>query len=187
MQYRDYGTTGQNLSIIAFAGMDGSVYLMGWTGGYVLLALLLAPFIREFGKFTVPDFVGDRYYSGTARIVAVICALLVSFTYIAGQMSGVGIAFSRFLGVDFNTGILFGMGIGIPSAMAGTLQGFPYIAGSASALMGFSQMGVGVLTSLAVSRIDGDHHLVMGAVFAASGLMCFLSQALVLPRPPAAR
>ena len=83
--------------IIAFAGYDGAVYLMGWTGGYVLLALLLAPYLRKFGKFTVPDFIGDRYYSNTARIVAVICALLVSFTYVAGQMRGVGIVFSRFL------------------------------------------------------------------------------------------
>ncbi len=90
--------------IISFAGYDGSVYLMGWTGGYVLLALLLAPYLRKFGKFTVPDFVGDRYYSQTARIVAVVCALFVSFTYVAGQMRGVGIVFSRFLGVDITDG-----------------------------------------------------------------------------------
>ena len=83
--------------IIAFAGYDGSVYLMGWTGGYVLLALLLAPYLRKFGRFTVPDFIGERYYSKTARIVAVMCALLVSFTYVAGQMRGVGVVFSRFL------------------------------------------------------------------------------------------
>jgi len=112
--------------LIAGMGYGGSVYLMGWTGGYVLLALLLAPFLREFGKFTVPDFVGDRYYSGTARIVAVICALFVSFTYIAGQMSGVGIAFSRFLGVDFNTGILFGMGIVFVYAVLGGMKGVTY-------------------------------------------------------------
>jgi cation/acetate symporter len=112
--------------LIAGMGYGGSVYLMGWTGGYVLLALLLAPFLREFGKFTVPDFVGDRYYSGTARIVAVICALFVSFTYIAGQMSGVGIAFSRFLGVDFSTGILFGMGIVFVYAVLGGMKGVTY-------------------------------------------------------------
>ena len=112
--------------LIAGMGYGGSVYLMGWTGGYVLLALLLAPFLREFGKFTVPDFVGDRYYSGTARIVAVICALFVSFTYIAGQMSGVGIAFSRFLGVDFNTGIFFGMGIVFVYAVLGGMKGVTY-------------------------------------------------------------
>ena len=86
--------------MISFLGYDGSVYLMGWTGGYVLLALLLAPYLRKFGKFTVPDFVGDRYYSQVARIVAVICAIFVSFTYVAGQMRGVGIVFSRFLEVD---------------------------------------------------------------------------------------
>lgn len=112
--------------LIAGMGYGGSVYLMGWTGGYVLLALLLAPFLREFGKFTVPDFVGDRYYSSTARIVAVICALFVSFTYIAGQMSGVGIAFSRFLGVDFNTGIFFGMAIVFVYAVLGGMKGVTY-------------------------------------------------------------
>jgi cation/acetate symporter len=112
--------------LIAGMGYGGSVYLMGWTGGYVLLALLLAPFLREFGKFTVPDFVGDRYYSDVARLVAVVCALFVSFTYIAGQMSGVGIAFSRFLGVDFNTGILFGMGIVFVYAVLGGMKGVTY-------------------------------------------------------------
>ncbi len=112
--------------LIATLGYGGSVYLMGWTGGYVLLALLLAPFLREFGKFTVPDFVGDRYYSRTARLVAVVCALFVSFTYIAGQMSGVGIAFSRFLGVDFNTGIFIGMGIVFIYAVLGGMKGVTY-------------------------------------------------------------
>src|SRR6056297_1896991 len=97
--------------IVSFAGYDGSVYLMGWTGGYVLLALLLAPYLRKFGKFTVPDFVGDRYYSQTARIVAVICAIAVSFTYVAGQMRGVGIVFSRFLEVEITAGVLIGMAI----------------------------------------------------------------------------
>ena len=86
--------------IISFAGYDGSVYLMGWTGGYVLLALLLAPYLRKFGKFTVPDFVGDRCYSQFARVVAVVCAIFISFTYVAGQMRGVGVVFSQFLGVD---------------------------------------------------------------------------------------
>ncbi len=95
--------------IISFAGYDGAVYLMGWTGGYVLLALLLAPYLRKFGKFTVPDFIGDRYYSNTARMVGVFCALLVSFTYVAGQMRGVGLVFSRFLEVDINTGVIIGM------------------------------------------------------------------------------
>lgn len=112
--------------IIAFAGYDGSVYLMGWTGGYVLLALLLAPYLRKFGKFTVPDFIGDRYYSNTARIVAVICALLVSFTYVAGQMRGVGLVFSRFLEVDINTGVLIGMIIVLFYAVLGGMKGITY-------------------------------------------------------------
>lgn len=112
--------------LIASMGYGGSVYLMGWTGGYVLLALLLAPFLREFGKFTVPDFVGDRYYSDVARLVAVVCALFVSFTYIAGQMSGVGIAFSRFLGVSFNEGIFAGMGIVFVYAVLGGMKGVTY-------------------------------------------------------------
>jgi len=97
--------------IIAFEGADGARYLMGWTGGYVLLAFLLAPYLRRFGKFTVPDFVGDRYYSQTARLVAVLCVIFISFTYIAGQMRGVGIVFSRFLEVQIETGVVIGMGI----------------------------------------------------------------------------
>ncbi len=112
--------------IIAFAGYDGSVYLMGWTGGYVLLALLLAPYLRKFGKFTVPDFIGDRYYSKTARIVAVICALIVSFTYVAGQMRGVGVVFSRFLQVDINTGVIIGMVIVLFYAVLGGMKGITY-------------------------------------------------------------
>ncbi|MGB3151045.1 MAG: sodium:solute symporter family protein [Maribacter sp.] len=112
--------------IIAFAGYDGSVYLMGWTGGYVLLALLLAPYLRKFGKFTVPDFIGDRYYSKTARIVAVISALIVSFTYVAGQMRGVGVVFSRFLEVDINTGVIIGMIIVLFYAVLGGMKGITY-------------------------------------------------------------
>ena len=112
--------------IISFAGYDGAVYLMGWTGGYVLLALLLAPYLRKFGKFTVPDFIGDRYYSNIARIVAVICALLVSFTYVAGQMRGVGIVFSRFLEVEINTGVIIGMIIVLFYAVLGGMKGITY-------------------------------------------------------------
>lgn len=112
--------------IIAFSGYDGSVYLLGWTGGYVLLALLLAPYLRKFGKFTVPDFIGDRYYSKTARLVAVICALIVSFTYVAGQMRGVGIVFSRFLQVDINTGVIIGMFIVLFYAVLGGMKGITY-------------------------------------------------------------
>jgi cation/acetate symporter len=112
--------------LISFMGRDGSVYLMGWTGGYVLLALLLAPYLRKFGKYTVPDFVGDRYYSRTARIVAVICAIFVSFTYVAGQMRGVGIVFSRFLNVDITLGVLIGMGIVFFYAVLGGMKGITY-------------------------------------------------------------
>ncbi len=92
--------------LIAFKGYDASVYLMGWTGGYVLLAMLLAPYLRKFGKFTVPEFIGDRYYSQTARIVAVLCLIVASITYVIGQMKGVGVAFCRFLEVPFETGVL---------------------------------------------------------------------------------
>ena len=112
--------------LIAFLGYGGSVYLMGWTGGYVLLALLLAPFLREFGKFTVPDFVGDRYYSSFARVVAVVCALFVSFTYIAGQMKGVGVAFSGFLGIEYEWGIVIGMVIVFFYAVLGGMKGITY-------------------------------------------------------------
>ena len=112
--------------IISFIGRDGSVYLMGWTGGYVLLALLLAPYLRKFGKYTVPDFVGDRYYSDAARLVAVICVIFVSFTYVAGQMRGVGIVFSRFLEVDINAGVGIGMAIVFFYAVLGGMKGITY-------------------------------------------------------------
>lgn len=112
--------------IISFAGYDGAVYLMGWTGGYVLLALLLAPYLRKFGKFTVPDFIGERYYSNTARTVAVICALIVSFTYVAGQMRGVGVVFSRFLEVEIETGVVIGMIIVLFYAVLGGMKGITY-------------------------------------------------------------
>ena len=112
--------------IISFVGRDGAVYLMGWTGGYVLLALLLAPYLRKFGKYTVPDFVGDRYYSDFARLVAVVCVVFVSFTYVAGQMRGVGIVFSRFLEVEITTGVLIGMGIVFFYAVLGGMKGITY-------------------------------------------------------------
>lgn len=112
--------------LISFSGYDASVYLMGWTGGYVLLALLLAPYLRKFGKFTVPDFIGDRYYSNIARSVAVCCALIVSFTYVAGQMRGVGLVFSRFLEVDITTGVLIGMIIVLFYAVLGGMKGITY-------------------------------------------------------------
>ena len=112
--------------IVSFTGYDGSVYLMGWTGGYVLLALCMAPYLRKFGKFTVPDFIGDRYYSQTARTVAVICAIFICFTYIAGQMRGVGVVFSRFLEVDVETGVYIGMAVVFFYAVLGGMKGITY-------------------------------------------------------------
>jgi len=112
--------------LIAFAGYGGSVYLMGWTGGYVLLAMLLAPYLRKFGKFTVPEFIGDRYYSHTARIVAVVCLLIVSLTYVIGQMKGIGVAFSRFLEMPYEWGLYVGMGIVFIYAVLGGMKGITY-------------------------------------------------------------
>jgi cation/acetate symporter len=112
--------------LIAFMGYGGSVFLMGWTGGYVLLAMLLAPYLRKFGKFTVPEFIGDRFYSKAARIVAVICLIIASVTYVIGQMKGIGVAFSRFLEVDYNVGLLVGMGIVFIYAVMGGMKGITY-------------------------------------------------------------
>jgi len=112
--------------IVSFVGYDGSVYLMGWTGGYVLLALLMVPYLRKFGKFTVPDFIGDRYYSQAARTVAVVCAIFISFTYIAGQMRGVGVVFSRFLEVEVDTGVYIGMCVVFFYAVLGGMKGITY-------------------------------------------------------------
>ncbi|NMP16307.1 sodium:solute symporter family protein [Thalassotalea sp. Y01] len=112
--------------LLAFAGRDAAVYLLGWTGGYVLLAMLLAPYLRKFGRFTVPDFIGERFYSKTARVVAVVCLIFISFTYIAGQMRGVGIVFSRFLEVDIDVGVYIGMGIVFFYAVLGGMKGITY-------------------------------------------------------------
>ena len=112
--------------LIAFSGYGGSVFLMGWTGGYVLLALLLAPYLRKYGKFTVPEFIGERFYSKTARVVAVVCLILISVTYVIGQMKGVGVAFSRFLETDYNTGLFVGMGIVSFYAVLGGMKGITY-------------------------------------------------------------
>ncbi len=112
--------------LIAFLGYDGSVYLMGWTGGYVLLALLLAPYLRKFDQFTVPDFIGDRYYSNLARVVAVICLIFISFTYVAGQMRGIGIVFSRFLEIDISLGVIVGMAIVFAYSVFGGMKGITY-------------------------------------------------------------
>lgn len=134
--------------IISFIGYDGSVYLLGWTGGYVLLALLLAPYLRKFGKFTVPDFVGERYYSQAARQVAVICALFISFTYVAGQMRGVGVVFSRFLEVDVNTGVYIGMAIVFLYAVMGGMKGITYTQVAQYCVLIFAYMVPAIFISL---------------------------------------
>jgi cation/acetate symporter len=134
--------------IISFIGYDGGVYLMGWTGGYVLLALCLAPYLRKFGKFTVPDFIGDRYYSRTARMVAVFCAIFVSFTYVAGQMRGVGVVFARFLEVDINVGIIIGMGIVFFYAVMGGMKGITYTQVAQYCVLIFAFMVPAIFTSL---------------------------------------
>jgi cation/acetate symporter len=139
--------------VIAFMGRDGSVYLMGWTGGYVLLALLLAPYLRKFGKYTVPDFVGDRYYSQVARIVAVICAIFVSFTYVAGQMRGVGIVFSRFLGVDINLGVVIGMGIVFFYAVLGGMKGITYTQVAQYCVLIFAYLVPAIFISMLVTGV----------------------------------
>lgn len=137
--------------IISFAGYDGSVYLMGWTGGYVLLALLLAPYLRKFGKFTVPDFVGDRYYSDTARLVAVVCAIVVSFVYVAGQMRGVGVVFSRFLEISVEWGVVWGMAIVFFYAVLGGMKGITYTQVAQYCVLIFAYMVPAIFISLLVT------------------------------------
>jgi cation/acetate symporter len=137
--------------LIAFRGYDGSVYLMGWTGGYVLLALLLAPYLRKFGAYTVPDFVGDRYYSQTARIVAVVCAIFVSFTYVAGQMRGVGIVFGRFLEVPVEIGVVIGMGIVFFYAVLGGMKGITYTQVAQYCVLIFAYLVPAIFLSLMIT------------------------------------
>ena len=139
--------------LIAFLGYDGSVYLMGWTGGYVLLALLLAPYLRKFGKYTVPEFIGERYYSQTARVVAVICLIVISFTYVAGQMRGVGIVFSRFLNVDITTGLLVGMGVVFFYAVLGGMKGITYTQVAQYCVLIFAYTVPAVFVSLQVTGV----------------------------------
>ena len=139
--------------IIAFLGYDGSVYLMGWTGGYVLLALLLAPYLRRFGKFTVPEFIGERYYSDAARVVAVICLIVISFTYVAGQMRGVGIVFSRFLNVDIGVGLLIGMGVVFCYAVLGGMKGITYTQVAQYCVLIFAYTVPAVFISLQVTGV----------------------------------
>ena len=139
--------------LIAFLGYDGSVYLMGWTGGYVLLALLLAPYLRRFGKFTVPEFIGERYYSDVARVVAVICLIVISFTYVAGQMRGVGIVFSRFLNVDIGYGLLVGMGVVFLYAVLGGMKGITYTQVAQYCVLIFAYTVPAVFISLQVTGV----------------------------------
>ena len=139
--------------IIAFLGYDASVYLMGWTGGYVLLALLLAPYLRRFGKFTVPEFIGERYYSSAARVVAVVCLIVVSFTYVAGQMRGVGIVFSRFLNVDIGVGLLVGMGVVFFYAVLGGMKGITYTQVAQYCVLIFAYTVPAVFISLQVTDV----------------------------------
>ena len=136
---------------ISFMGRDGGVYLMGWTGGYVLLALLLAPYLRKFGKYTVPDFIGERYYSKIARFVAVLCLIFVSFTYIAGQMRGVGIVFSRFLEVDINTGVIVGMIIVFIYAVLGGMKGITYTQVAQYCVLIFAYMVPAIFISILIT------------------------------------
>ena len=139
--------------LIAFLGYGGSVYLMGWTGGYVLLALLIAPYLRKFGKYTVPEFIGERYYSRTARVVAVICLIVISFTYVAGQMRGVGIVFSRFLGVDVSTGLFVGIGVVFFYAVLGGMKGITYTQVAQYCVLIFAYTVPAVFISLQVTGI----------------------------------
>ncbi|MBL32714.1 MAG: cation acetate symporter [Gammaproteobacteria bacterium] len=138
--------------LIAFLGKDGSVYLMGWTGGYVLLALLLAPYLRKFGKYTVPDFIGTRYYSKTARFVAIVCLIFISFTYVAGQMRGVGIVFSRFLEVDINTGVIIGMLIVFFYAVLGGMKGITYTQVAQYCVLIFAYLVPAIFISLLITN-----------------------------------
>ena len=137
--------------LISFMGYDGGVYLMGWTGGYVLLALLIAPYLRKFGKFTVPDFIGDRYYSNIARTVAVICAIIVSLTYVAGQMRGVGLVFSRFLEVQINTGVFIGMGVVFIYAILGGMKGITYTQVAQYCVLIFAYMVPAIFISISMT------------------------------------
>ena len=137
--------------LISFMGYDGAVYLLGWTGGYVLLALCLAPYLRKFGKFTVPDFIGDRYYSQTARTVAVLCAIFVCFTYVAGQMRGVGVVFSRFLEVDITSGVLIGMGVVFFYTVLGGMKGITYTQVAQYCVLIFAYLVPAVFISIMVT------------------------------------
>jgi cation/acetate symporter len=165
--------------LIAFSGYDGSVFLMGWTGGYVLLALLLAPYLRRFGKFTVPDFIGDRYYSDTARVVAVICAIFISFTYIAGQMQGVGIAFARFLDVPVETGVVVGGLVVLLYAGMGGMKGITYTQVAQYCVMIFAFMTPAIFISLQLTGSPIPQFGLIGNAVDGTPLLLKLDQTLV--------
>ena len=139
--------------LISFLGRDGTFYLMGWTGGYVLLALLLAPYLRKFGKYTVPDFIGDRYYSQSARLIAVFCAIAISFVYVCGQMQGAGIVFSRFLEVDITTGVIIGMAIVFFYAVMGGMKGITYTQVAQYCVLIFAFMVPAIFISILMTGI----------------------------------
>ena len=155
--------------IIAFAGYDGSIYLMGWTGGYVLLALLLAPYLRKFGQFTVPDFIGERYYSKLARLVAVICLIVISFTYVAGQMRGVGVVFSRFLDIPINMGVLIGMGVVFFYAVLGGMKGITYTQVAQYCVLIFAYLVPAIFISMLITG-NPVPQLGLGGEVGASGM-----------------
>jgi cation/acetate symporter len=157
--------------LIAFLGYDGSVYLMGWTGGYVLLALLLAPYLRKFGRFTVPEFVGDRYASQMARVVAVVCLIVISFTYVAGQMRGVGIVFSRFLAVDISVGLVIGMAIVFVYAVIGGMKGITYTQVAQYCVLIFAYTVPAIFISLQVTGTPIPQLAFSGSVADGSGFL----------------
>lgn len=156
--------------IIAFLGYDGSVYLMGWTGGYVILAMLLAPYLRKFGQFTVPDFIGTRYYSSTARVVAVVCLILISFTYVAGQMRGVGIVFSQFLNIPIFWGVIVGMAIVFIYAVLGGMKGITYTQVAQFCVLMFAYLVPAIFISMLVTGIPIPQIGLGAAVIDGSGL-----------------
>ena len=167
--------------MIAFAGYDGSVYLMGWTGGYVLLALLLAPYLRKFGQYTVPDFIGERYYSGSARVVAVVCLIFICFTYVAGQMRGVGVVFSRFLEVEITTGVVIGMAVVFFYAVLGGMKGITYTQVAQYCVMIFAYLVPAIFVSMLITGNPAPQLGLFSEALDGSGLRVLekLDQALV--------
>ncbi|MCW8828165.1 MAG: VC_2705 family sodium/solute symporter, partial [Gammaproteobacteria bacterium] len=165
--------------LIAFKGYDASVYLMGWTGGYVLLAMLLAPYLRKFGKFTVPEFIGDRYYSQAARIVAVICLIVASITYVIGQMKGIGVAFSRFLETSYEVGLYSGMGIVFIYAVLGGMKGITYTQIAQYVVLIFAYTVPAIFISLQITGNPLPQFGLGGSVEGGTHLLATLDKVLV--------